>query len=115
MSKPIQCLLIVATFLIIGCRTNTPYQSSQNVEKPKPAPSAELLKPSSPPSARIETLDDFEKSKFYNDYKLHKDDGWKLNTGAYNNSYKTSSPSDVSIEVQTIENKVVSFGIVYYE
>jgi hypothetical protein len=116
MSKPTLYLLIVATCLIIGCGTNAPNQSSQNVETPRPVPSStELVKPNSSPLARIETLDEFERSRFYKDYSLHKDDGWKLNTGAYNNSYKTPSLSNVSIEVQTIETKVVSFGIVFFE
>jgi hypothetical protein len=102
-------LLIAAAFLIVGCRTSdNSRQSSANVETPKGVPSPALAKAensdSSPP-VRVETLDDFERSGFFRDYKLRKRDGWELNTGAYNNSYETPSLSDISIEVQTVENK----------
>jgi hypothetical protein len=119
MSKLRKYLLIAAAFLIIGCGTNdNSHRSSANVETPKGVPSPELAKAEksdSAPPTKIETLDDFERSEFFRDYKLRKGDGWKLNTGAYNNSYETPSLSDISIEVQTIENKVVGFGIVFYE
>jgi hypothetical protein len=119
MSKLRKYLLIAAAFLIMGCGTNdNSRQSSANVETPKGVPSPALAtaeKSDSAPPTRIETLDDFERSEFFRDYKLRKEDGWKLNTGAYNNSYETLSLSDISIEVQTIENKVVGFGIVFYE
>jgi hypothetical protein len=119
MSQLGKYLLIAAGFLIIGCGTNSKsHQSAGNVEQPKGVPSPELAnadKSDSVPPSRIETLDDFERSEFYRDYKLRKEDGWKLNTGAYNNTYETSSLSHVSIEVQTIENKVIGFGIVFYE
>jgi|GEM_PF-2861735 len=111
--------LIVAALLVSGCRTNdNGHLSSANVEKPKNVPSPEptkVAKSDSTPSIRIETLDDFEKSGFYVDYKMRKEDGWKLNNGSYNNSYETSALSDTSVEVQTIENKVVGFGMVFYE
>lgn len=119
MSRLGKYLLTAAGLLIIGCGTNNKsYQPSGNVERPKGVPSPELAnadKSGSVPLSRIETLDDFERSEFYRDYKLRKEDGWKLNTGAYNNSYETSSLSNVSIEIQTIENKVIGFGIVFYE
>lgn len=119
MSQLGKYLLIAAGLLIIGCGTNNKsHQPSEIVEQPKGVPSPELAnadKSGSVPPSRIETLDDFERSEFYRDYKLRKEDGWKLNTGAYNTSYETSSLSNVSIEVQTIENKVVGFGIVFYE
>lgn len=119
MSQLRKYLLVATGFLIIGCGTNNKsHQPSGNVGNSKELPSPELAnveKSDSTPPSRIETLDDFERSEFYRDYKLRKEDGWKLNTGAYNNTYETSSFSHVSIEVQTIENKVVGCGIVFYE
>jgi hypothetical protein len=119
MNKLINYLLIATSFLIVGCSSNdNSYKVSRNLEKTLESPT---LKPetteqfNSTPSTKIETLDDFERSAFYRDYKLRKGDGWKLNTGAYNNSYETSSLSDVSIEVQTIDSKVIGFGIIFHE
>jgi len=119
MSQLRKYLLIAAGLLIIGCGTNNKsHQPPENIGNSKELPSPELAnveKSDSTPPSRIETLNDFERSEFYRDYKLRKEDGWKLNTEAYNNTYETSSLSHVSIEVQTIENKVVGFGIVFYE
>jgi hypothetical protein len=119
MSKLRKSLPITAAFLITACGTSdNSYQLLGNVEKPKEVSSPEsanVRKSDFIPSTRIETLDDFERSEVYRDYKLRKEDGWKLNTGAYNNSYETSSVSDINIEIQTIENKVVGFGIVFDE
>ena len=112
-------LLIAAALLTVGCWTNdNSRRSPANVETPKGLPStapAKAENSDSSPPIRIETLDDFEGSEFFRDYKLRKGDGWKLYTGAYNNTYETSSLSDISIEVPTVENKVVGFGIVFYE
>lgn len=118
MSRLRKYLLIAAGLLIAGCGTKNENRPSGNVGNSKELPSPELAnveKSDSTPPSRIETLNDFERSEFYRDYKLRKEDGWKLNTGAYNNTYDTSSLAHVSIEVQTIENKVVGCGIVFYE
>lgn len=65
---------------------------------------------------RIETLSDFENSQFYRYYKFRKGLGWNLRSGGYNNDYDVLSIwPDVSLEVITVGDKVVGFGIMFYE
>jgi hypothetical protein len=119
MNKLRNYLLIVASFLIVGCGTNNnSYEESKTLEKSKASPTSELAtaeQSDSISAIKIETLDDFERSEFYRDYKLRRDDKWRLTTGAYNNTYETSSLPNTAIEVQTIDNKVIGLGIIFYE
>lgn len=119
MNKLRKYLLVAASFLIVGCGTNNnSHEESKNLEKPKASPTSELATAeqfNSIAAIKVETLADFESSEFYKYYKLRRGDGWKLNTGAYNNTFETSSLPHVTIEVQTMDNKVIEFGIIFYE
>ncbi|CAN5393799.1 hypothetical protein BH20ACI2_BH20ACI2_16210 [soil metagenome] len=79
-----------------------------------PVPSKpEVGQSSSAAATTIETLADFENSEFAKTYRLRKADGWKLNTGAFNNTYETSALSGVSIEVQSVGDKVTSCDFIF--
>lgn len=80
---------------------------------PRVASKPEVGQPSSAAATKIETLADFENTEFAKTYRLRKADGWKLNTGAFNNTYETSALSGVSIEVQSVGDRVTGCDLIF--
>jgi hypothetical protein len=64
---------------------------------------------------KIETIQDFEASLFYKQFRPMKGDYWKLKTGGVNTVYSIPNQPNIAFEMQTIGQKVIGFGITFYE
>ncbi|MET0646404.1 MAG: hypothetical protein ABW208_07260 [Pyrinomonadaceae bacterium] len=67
------------------------------------------------PATKIETLADFERSSFHYTYGLVKEKGWALNTGEFNNPYKSRVIPNVTIDVPSRGDKVGHYGLSFYK
>jgi LysM repeat protein len=61
------------------------------------------------------SLSEFEASRFCLDYGCTLDSSWDLTRGGLNNSYDLAARRDVSVEVVTLDDLPVDFGLTFYE
>jgi hypothetical protein len=66
-----------------------------------------------PTLGRIETVQDFEASLFYQAFKPLRGKSWRLRTGGVNTVYTFASQPDIDLELQTDGERVLGFGITF--
>ncbi|MDQ3903221.1 MAG: hypothetical protein M3247_06245 [Thermoproteota archaeon] len=104
--------LIAISILFVSCSSNNRTHQIQTASTPDPKPT-----PTANPKTvtQIQTLDDFENCEFYRRYNLNRDRGWNLKNGGYNNTYEIPGQHNINVEVQTMKDEVMGFGLVFYE
>jgi len=66
-------------------------------------------------TSTLNSLSDFENSQFCKVYECKAAESWELTDGGINHTYDTNLAPVVSVEVTSLSEKPVDFGLVFYD